>query len=55
MNYDSNTKIFEEKKVIINLFQTKFTVVIFSDKGTKQAGELYVDVAEILNNKEKSN
>lgn len=29
-------------------------MVIFSDKGTKQAGEVYVDVAELLNSKSKS-
>ena len=28
--------------------------MIFSDKGTKQAGEVYIDVAEILNEKSKS-
>ena len=42
------------KKSIKLLNQTKFTVVIFSDKGTKQAGEVYIDVAEILNEKSKS-
>lgn len=34
--------------------KTKFTVVIFSDKGTKQAGEVHIDVAELLNSKQKS-
>lgn len=33
--------------------QTRFTVLIFSEKGNKQAGEVTFDVAEFLNNKQK--
>jgi len=33
--------------------QTKFTVLIYSDKGNKQAGEVNYDVAEFLNAKQK--
>lgn len=48
-----NTKIWR-KKSIYSLIKTKFTIVILSDKGTKQAGEVYLDVAELLNSKSKS-
>ena len=37
-----------------NLRQTKFTIVIYSEKGIKQAGEVYIDVSEIFNTKQKS-
>lgn len=33
--------------------QTRFTIIIFSDKGNKQAGEITYDVAELLNTKQK--
>ena len=46
MVFDMNKKLFEEKK-------TKFTILIFSEKGNKQAGEVYLDVAELLNSKNK--
>lgn len=56
MNWDTQTQLFQEKKVYVILYfvQTKFTVVIFSDKGTKQAGEVHLDVAELLNTKSRS-
>lgn len=46
MVFDVSKKLFEEKK-------TKFTILIFSEKGNKQAGEVYLDVAELLNTKNK--
>ena len=46
MSFDSSTKKFEEKK-------TRFTILIFSEKGNKQAGEVNFDVAEFLNAKQK--
>ena len=33
--------------------KTRFTILIFSEKGNKQAGEVTLDVAEFLNNKQK--
>lgn len=41
------------KESISYLIQTRFTVLIFSEKGNKQAGEVTLDVADFLNNKQK--
>ena len=54
MVYNTKTKTFEEKKVKVHIWKTKFTVVIFSEKGTKQAGEVYLNVADFLNSQAKS-
>ena len=47
-------KRFKKKRYNHNLLKTKFTIVIYSDKGTKQAGEVYLNVAEFLNSQAKS-
>lgn len=49
MIFDSGKKQFESKKVRPGLAQTLFSILIFTEKGTKQAGEVEVDVAEMLN------
>lgn len=46
MVLNEKTRTFEEKK-------TRFTVLIFSEKGNKQAGEVNLNVAELLNSKQK--
>lgn len=33
--------------------QTKFTILIYSEKGNKQAGEINFDVSQFLNAKQK--
>jgi|JI7StandDraft_1071085.scaffolds.fasta_scaffold499758_1 hypothetical protein len=43
LGYEYSTFLRKEG-IFINI-KTKFTVVIFSDKGTKQAGEVHLDVA----------
>jgi hypothetical protein len=46
-------KNFSKKKYDFFYAQTRFTVLIFSEKGNKQAGEVNLDVSELLNAKQK--
>jgi hypothetical protein len=55
MVLDTKSKIFKEKLVIsFFIFQTKFAIVIFTEKGNKQAGEVLFDVAPFLNERNQS-
>ena len=47
-------KSLKKRRYIFCYSQTRFTVLIFSDKGNKQAGEITLDVSELLNAKQKS-
>ena len=50
MVLDTKNKIFKEKQVnSFLIIQTKFAIVIYTEKGNKQAGEVMFDVAPFLN------
>lgn len=55
MIFDVAKKQFEPKKVTPILIQTLFSILLFTDKGTKQAGEVEVDVSDLLNRRLEEN
>lgn len=54
MVFDNKNKVFKEKDVINSVIKTKFAIVIYTDKGNKQAGEIIFDVAPFLNERNQS-
>ena len=38
MVFDSKNKLFKEKQVKMSVIKTKFAIVIYTEKGNKQAG-----------------
>jgi hypothetical protein len=47
-------EIIQRKTSIFDFIQTKFAIVIYTDKGNKQAGEVLFDVAPFLNERHKT-